>query len=44
MWNTSRESDGTLSFAGDALSGWGAVVHVITPQGVTTKRLKGRMD
>lgn len=28
----------------DALSGWGAVVHVITPQGITTKRLKGRMD
>mmetsp|Transcript_22815 Transcript_22815/g.68493 ORF Transcript_22815/g.68493 Transcript_22815/m.68493 type:complete len:205 (+) Transcript_22815:236-850(+) len=28
----------------DALSGWGAVVHVITPQGVTSKQLKGRMD
>mmetsp|Transcript_3225 Transcript_3225/g.9888 ORF Transcript_3225/g.9888 Transcript_3225/m.9888 type:complete len:205 (-) Transcript_3225:356-970(-) len=28
----------------DALSGWGAVVHVITPQGVTSKRLRGRMD
>ena len=28
----------------DALSGWGAVVHVITPQGITSKSLKGRMD
>ena len=28
----------------DALSGWGAVVHVITPQGITSKQLKGRMD
>uniref|UniRef100_A0A7S3K6H9 Proteasome subunit beta n=1 Tax=Aureoumbra lagunensis TaxID=44058 RepID=A0A7S3K6H9_9STRA len=28
----------------DALSGWGAIVHVITPQGVTSKRLKARMD
>ena len=28
----------------DALSGWGAVVHVITLQGVTSKSLKGRMD
>ena len=28
----------------DALSGWGAVVHVITPEGVTTRRLKARMD
>lgn len=28
----------------DAMSGWGAVVHVITPEGVTSKRLKGRMD
>ena len=28
----------------DCLSGWGAVVHVITPEGVTTKRLVGRMD
>ncbi|KAJ1461953.1 nucleophile aminohydrolase [Pelagophyceae sp. CCMP2097] len=28
----------------DALSGWGAIVHVITKQGITTKRLKGRMD
>lgn len=28
----------------DALSGWGAVVHVITPSGVTSKRLKSRMD
>mmetsp|Transcript_11108 Transcript_11108/g.13399 ORF Transcript_11108/g.13399 Transcript_11108/m.13399 type:complete len:205 (+) Transcript_11108:41-655(+) len=28
----------------DALSGWGAVVTVITPEGVTTRKLKGRMD
>jgi 20S proteasome subunit beta 3 len=28
----------------DALSGWGGIVHIITPQGVTTKVLKGRMD
>ena len=28
----------------DAISGWGAVVHVVTRDGVTTKTLKGRMD
>lgn len=28
----------------DALSGWGAVVHIVTPEGVTTRELKGRMD
>lgn len=28
----------------DALSGWGAVVQIITLEGVTTKRLKARMD
>jgi len=28
----------------DALSGWGAVVHVITKDSVTTKYLKGRQD
>jgi 20S proteasome subunit beta 3 len=28
----------------DALSGWGAVVHVITKDGVTTRTLKARMD
>ncbi|KAJ1729634.1 proteasome core particle subunit beta 3, partial [Coemansia biformis] len=28
----------------DAMSGWGAVVHIITPDGVTTRELKGRMD
>ncbi|KAJ3102286.1 Proteasome subunit beta type-3 [Phlyctochytrium planicorne] len=28
----------------DAISGWGAVVHVITPEKVITKTLKGRMD
>jgi len=28
----------------DCLAGWGAVVHVITQEGVTTKHLKGRMD
>ena len=28
----------------DALSGWGAVVHIITPEGVTSRELKGRQD
>ena len=28
----------------DALSGWGGVVHIITPEGITTKTLKGRQD
>ncbi|KAJ3320591.1 Proteasome subunit beta type-3 [Blyttiomyces sp. JEL0837] len=28
----------------DAISGWGAVVHVITPDSVITRTLKGRMD
>ena len=28
----------------DALSGWGAVVHVITKDGVTTRELKARKD
>ncbi|KAJ2339717.1 proteasome core particle subunit beta 3 [Coemansia sp. RSA 2618] len=28
----------------DAMSGWGAVVHIITPEGVITRELKGRMD
>lgn len=28
----------------DALSGWGAIVHVITPDKVITRTLKGRMD
>ena len=28
----------------DALSGWGAIIHVITKDGVTTRELKGRMD
>ncbi|KAF8518644.1 20S proteasome subunit beta 3 [Hysterangium stoloniferum] len=28
----------------DAFSGWGAVVHVITPEKVITRTLKGRMD
>jgi len=28
----------------DALSGWGATVTVITKDGATTRRLKGRMD
>jgi 20S proteasome subunit beta 3 len=28
----------------DALSGWGAVVTIITPDGITTRKLKGRMD
>jgi 20S proteasome subunit beta 3 len=28
----------------DAITGWGGVVHIITPSGVTTKELKGRQD
>lgn len=28
----------------DAKAGWGAVVHVITMDGVTTRDLKARMD
>lgn len=28
----------------DCLAGWGGVVHVITPEGVRTRTLKGRMD
>jgi 20S proteasome subunit beta 3 len=28
----------------DCLAGWGCTVHVLTPEGLTTKHLKGRMD
>lgn len=28
----------------DALSGWGAVVHIITPKGITSKKLYSRQD
>ncbi|KAJ2147071.1 proteasome core particle subunit beta 3 [Coemansia sp. RSA 678] len=28
----------------DSMSGWGAVVHILTPDGVITRELKGRMD
>jgi 20S proteasome subunit beta 3 len=28
----------------DALSGWGATVHIVTKDGVMTRELKGRMD
>lgn len=28
----------------DSISGWGAIVHIITKDGVTTKELDGRMD
>lgn len=28
----------------DALSGWGAVVHIVTKEGITTRELKSRMD
>jgi len=28
----------------DAFSGWGAIVHIITPDKVITRRLKARMD
>jgi 20S proteasome subunit beta 3 len=28
----------------DAMSGWGGIVYIITPEGTTIKELKGRMD
>ncbi len=28
----------------DALAGWGAIVHLITPEGVSTRELKARLD
>ena len=28
----------------DCLAGWGCTVHVLTPEGLTTRNLKGRMD
>lgn len=28
----------------DALSGWGATVHIVTKDGIMTRELKGRMD
>ena len=28
----------------DCLAGWGATVHILTPEGITTRQLKGRMD
>lgn len=28
----------------DALSGWGGIVHIMTPEGVTTRTLKSRKD
>ena len=28
----------------DAVSGWGAQVKIITPEGITTRELKARMD
>lgn len=28
----------------DCLAGWGAVVHVITPDSIITRQLKSRMD
>eukprot|EP00931_Biecheleriopsis_adriatica_P033315 TRINITY_DN1933_c0_g1_i2.p1 TRINITY_DN1933_c0_g1~~TRINITY_DN1933_c0_g1_i2.p1 ORF type:complete len:231 (+),score=67.65 TRINITY_DN1933_c0_g1_i2:75-695(+) len=28
----------------DCLAGWGGVVHIITPEEIITKKLKGRMD
>lgn len=32
------------AFDGDASSGWGALVHIIEPHQVTTRRLKCRQD
>merc|ERR1719223_1110454 len=28
----------------DCLAGWGGIVHIITPEEIITKKLKGRMD
>jgi len=28
----------------DCIAGWGCTVHILTPEGMTTKQLKGRMD
>ncbi len=28
----------------DCLSGWGAIVHIITPEGVIERQLKSRKD
>jgi 20S proteasome subunit beta 3 len=28
----------------DCLAGWGCTVHILTPEGLTTRNLKGRMD
>ena len=28
----------------DCLAGWGCTVHILTPEGLTTRHLKGRMD
>jgi 20S proteasome subunit beta 3 len=28
----------------DALSGWGAMVHIVTKDGVISRELKARMD
>jgi 20S proteasome subunit beta 3 len=32
------------AFDRDAMSGWGAIVHIITLDGVTTRELKSRID
>lgn len=32
------------AFDRDAASGWGAVVHIITKEGVTTRHIKSRVD
>jgi 20S proteasome subunit beta 3 len=28
----------------DALSGWGGIVHILTPEGVTSRTLRSRKD
>merc|ERR1712070_304115 len=28
----------------DCLAGWGAIVHIITPEGITSRELKSRKD
>eukprot|EP01111_Echinosteliopsis_oligospora_P018633 TRINITY_DN866_c0_g1_i1.p1 TRINITY_DN866_c0_g1~~TRINITY_DN866_c0_g1_i1.p1 ORF type:complete len:206 (-),score=57.50 TRINITY_DN866_c0_g1_i1:34-651(-) len=32
------------AFDRDAITGWGAVVHILTPTGVISRKLKGRQD
>lgn len=53
LWKSDMEADQLFETAAqcllsaqdrDALSGWGAVVHVITPTQIITRHLKARQD